>query len=409
MKKSPHSKPRRGAVTVQEPLAALLGVLAVSVAVAAPEPARDTISPAYDWAATPYRWEEIRAGNFPLTPVHWMRYEGNPVVPVGMNLRPVRWDEHTIRVYFGNRQRPGLYFFDVDDREPEKLKAPPVGPFLKPGPKGSYDENLLLAPEPVRLSPTHLRMYYSAKKAGGFFAKTWTLAVAESHDNGETWKKYEGNPLLEPTDDAWESGAVGFCSVEQTPTGWKMWYLGTDTAGDALKQVGYATSPDGLKWTRHPHNPVIPVNPKVHWESKAIAVPRVIRDGSLYKVWYCSYPQNNTYAIGQAESFDGLRWFRSPSNPVIKGEGKGFDARMAAYPGVIRVGDRYLMWYSGSGYGDDGIGLATADAPRGQWWYRTGATELPDKTWSAWSELSEAEPARHGYIQFAVVSGQAAR
>jgi predicted GH43/DUF377 family glycosyl hydrolase len=386
-------------------LTALVGVLAASVAVAAPDPARDTISAAYDWSALPYQWPEIREGQLPVTPVHWTRYAGNPVVANGMNSRPVRVDEHTLRVYYGSREKPGLYYFDVDDRQPERLKAPPVGPFLTPGP-GKYDDDLLLAPEPVRLSATHLRMYYSSKKKGGFFAKTWTLSVADSHDNGATWTKYAGNPILEPTDEKWECGAVGFCSVEKTPAGWKMWYLGTDDQGDALKQVGYATSTDGLQWTRYPHNPIIGVNPRLHWEAKAIAVPRVIRDDRLYKVWYCSYPQNNTYAIGQAESFDGLRWFRSPSNPVMKGDGSGFDSAMTAYPGVIRVGDRYLMWYSGNSYGSAGIGFATATAPRGKWLYRTGATEVPDEQWTEWRELPEAEPARQSYIQFAIIAGK---
>jgi predicted GH43/DUF377 family glycosyl hydrolase len=382
----------------------LLNAVAAAVAVVTPQPARDTLSPVYDWPALPYRWEQLRAGEWPVAPVHWRRYPRNPILPDGMNSRPVRVDDHTIRVYYGSRTRPGLYYFDVDDRQPEQLKTPPVGPFLRPGPKGAYDDDLVLAPEPVRLSPTHLRMYYSSKKKGGFFAKTWTLSVADSHDNGATWTKYAGNPILKPTEDNWESGAVGFCSVEKTETGWKMWYLGTDQEGDALKQVGYATSPDGLHWTRHPGNPILPVNPRAPWESKAIAVPRVIRDGALYKVWYCCYPKNNTYAIGQAESFDGLRWFRSPHNPVLKGDGSGFDSTMTAYPGVIRVGDRYLMWYSGNAYGSAGIGLATAESPRGTWLYRTGATELPDDTWSAWQPLPAAEPPRHGFIQFAIVA-----
>ncbi|MCG3147802.1 MAG: hypothetical protein PCFJNLEI_01243 [Verrucomicrobiae bacterium] len=384
----------------------VLGALAAAVAVAAPDAARDTLSPVYDWATLPYRWEEISAGQLPVTPVHWNRSAKNPVVGDGMNSRPVRVDEHTLRIYFGSRTRPGLYSFEVDDRQPEKLQTPPVGPFLKPGPAGTYDDDLLLAPEPVRLSPTHLRMYYSAKKKGGFFAKTWTLAVADSHDNGVTWTKFAGNPILEPTDELWESGAVGFCSVEKTATAWKMWYLGTDQNADALKQVGYATSLDGLKWTRHAGNPIIPVNPRVKWEAKAIAVPRVIRDDRLYKVWYCSYPQNDTYAIGQAESFDGIRWFRSPHNPVMKGDGTGFDSAMTAYPGVIRVGDRYLMWYSGNSYGSAGIGFATAEAPRGTWSYRTGATEIPDNTWSEWRALTTPEPPRQGYIQFAVTSSE---
>jgi hypothetical protein len=183
-----------------------------------------------------------------------------------------------------------------------------------------------------------------------------------------------------------------------------MWYLGTDTSSNATKQIGYATSEDGLAWNRYSQNPVIGVNPANHWEKGAIAVARMIRDGKLYRTWYCCYPQNNTYAIGCAESVDGITWTRSPGNPILQGSGKGWDSAMTAYPGVVRVGNRYLMWYSGNGYGSAGMGLATADVPTGTLLYRTGQTNEPDESWSQWLALGDKEPERTGQIQFAVVT-----
>ena len=78
---------------------------------------------------------------------------------------------------------------------------------------------------------------------------------------------------------------------------------------------------------------------------------------------------------------------------------------MVAYPGVIHAGDRYVMWYSGNGYGDAGLGLATATAPRGKILYRIGASRRPDDSWSAWKPIppGQREPERIGNIQFAVV------
>jgi hypothetical protein len=62
-----------------------------------------------------------------------------------------------------------------------------------------------------------------------------------------------------------------------------------------------------------------------------------------------------------------------------------------------------LLWYSGNRYGSDGVGLATALAPRGTWLYRQGKTETLDKTWTVWQPLPEAEPTRDGFIQFSVI------
>jgi hypothetical protein len=389
-------------------LLAVLTVISTSVRAEAPEPdaARDTLSPVYDWKAFPYQWPEIRAGKFNLMPVHWRRFDGNPVISRGMNCRPVMWDESTVRVFYGVRGKgQGIYYFDVDPQKPEKLKAAPTGPIIPTGTSGSYDDDWLNSPDPVRLSQTHLRMYYAAKRSGGsFFKGVWSLACADSHDGGHTWTKYKGNPILTTTGDEWESGAVGFASVECTGDGWKMWYLGTNQQSNAVKQVGYATSDDGLDWRRHAGNPVLPVDPDNRWESGAIAVPRVIRDDRLYRVWYCCYPQNDTYAIGCAESYDGIHWSRSPHNPVLRGSGMGWDSGMTAYPGVVRVGEQYLMWYSGNGYGSQGIGLATAEVPRGDWCYRTGPTASPNVKWQRWEHLSGDPPPREGFIQFAVVA-----
>jgi len=388
----------------------LLFSTCASVALSAdtsPDPAVDTLSPAYDWSTLPYSWAEIKAGDLPVSPVHWKRHASNPVVGRGMNCRPVVWNENTVRVFFGRRGRGGgICYFDVDPKEPGKIRGQVVGPIITTGEKGSYDDDWVIAPELVRLSTTHWRMYYSAKQSGrSFFQQAWSLAMAETHDAGETWTKHQGNPILTTGKAEWEQGAVGFCSVEQTDEGFRMWYLGTNTAQNAVKQVGLATSKDGVVWDRSDQNPVIAVRPDFVWEKGAIAVPRVIRDGKLLKVWYCSYPQNNTYAIGQAASVDGVHWRRSAHNPVLRKSGTGWDSSMTAYPGVVRVGDQYLMWYSGNSYGGAGIGLATAPAPQGKWLYRTGPTETPNKEWSAWSKLEEA-PVKEGCIQFAILKAK---
>lgn len=374
-----------------------------------PDATRDTITPVYDSTTLPYTWDEIRAGRMPISPVHWERYTANPVIAEGMNPRAVWWDASTIRVFYGRRgPGQGIYYVDVRSEAPQTIINGPVGPIIRTGPAGSYDDDWLIAPEPVRLSPRHLRMYYSSKQSGKpFFAGAWSLSFAESNDNGVTWKKYEGNPILTAGTERWECGATGFCSVEKDGAAWRMWYLGTDDTGgaDACKQVGFATSDDGIHWQRYAHNPVIPVNPDLACERGAIAVPRVIHDGKFYKVWYCCYEKNVTYAIGQAESFDGIRWFRSPGNPVMTASGQGWDNDMVTYPTVIRAGDRYLMWYSGNGYGNAGIGMATAAAPSGRWLYRIGPGPKPGPEWSAWQPVGDAAPPRAGYIQLAVCTG----
>src|SRR4051812_23143343 len=37
---------------------------------------------------------------------------------------------------------------------------------------------------------------------------------------------------------------------------WKLWYTGYDSP-DGIRRLGYATSNDGLQWTRHAKNPLV--------------------------------------------------------------------------------------------------------------------------------------------------------
>src|SRR5437867_3413569 len=38
---------------------------------------------------------------------------------------------------------------------------------------------------------------------------------------------------------------------------WKLWYTGCDGSAEGTRLLGYATSPDGIRWTRHPRNPLL--------------------------------------------------------------------------------------------------------------------------------------------------------
>src|SRR5438046_2710775 len=42
---------------------------------------------------------------------------------------------------------------------------------------------------------------------------------------------------------------------------YKLWYTGYDGTQDGLRMLGYATSPDGIRWTRHARNPL----DREHW------------------------------------------------------------------------------------------------------------------------------------------------
>jgi beta-1,2-mannobiose phosphorylase / 1,2-beta-oligomannan phosphorylase len=54
-----------------------------------------------------------------------------------------------------------------------------------------------------------------------------------------------------------------------------MWYSG----GEKFEPnaIGYATSPDGLNWTKHPDNPIFRPDPSNPWEQERVTGCQVFR------------------------------------------------------------------------------------------------------------------------------------
>jgi hypothetical protein len=67
-----------------------------------------------------------------------------------------------------------------------------------------------------------------------------------------------------------------------------------------------------------------------------------------------------SYRLGYATSLDGLSWTRRDEVPQLLGASDGWDAEMLAYPAVANVGGRRCLFYNGNGFGQTGFGVAEA-------------------------------------------------
>ena len=87
--------------------------------------------------------------------------------------------------------------------------------------------------------------------------------------------------------------------------GYHMWYTGQ---ANGHSSIGYATSPDGIAWKRMSDQPVL--SPEQPWEKVAVMCPHVLWDDQtrLFRMWYSGGEQNEPNAIGYATSPDGLHW-----------------------------------------------------------------------------------------------------
>src|SRR5215831_1979495 len=155
-------------------------------------------------------------------------------------------------------------------------------------------------------------MWYTGQARG----KSW-IGYATSAD-GKTWKRQSDKPVLSP-ERPWEKVAVMCPHVlyDDHAKMYRMWY----SAGEQYEPnaIGYATSPDGLKWARHDKNPIFRPEPKNTWERDRVTACQVVKQGEWHVMFYIGFSDQHHAQIGLARSKDGISgWQRHPANPIIR-------------------------------------------------------------------------------------------
>jgi predicted GH43/DUF377 family glycosyl hydrolase len=172
------------------------------------------------------------------------------------------------------------------------------------------------------------------------------------------WVKDPNNPVLTPTPGGWDAYEVLLPRLVYDGTIYRMWYHGQRSEQEGGK-IGYATSQDGIKWSKHP-DPVLLPGPTGDWDTYSLQSASVIWNGSLFMMWYRGWgPGFEEGAVGLAFSSDGVSWTKYAGNPVMKSS--SIDKKLVSYPYVVWDGTEYKMWYTGwSGSGKYRIFLATS-------------------------------------------------
>lgn len=291
---------------------------------------------------------------------NWMY--SHAMIPVAEQI-----DADLYRIYFSprdNKNRGHGAYLDIDMNNPTKVEYLHTEPILEPGELGAFDDSGALPNALVNVNGEK-RLYYTGINTGVTVKIRNSCGVAVWNDAKHKFERLYRGPVIDRTKDfphftatpevilennlyrAWFTSCVKW----EIPEGW--------TEAKHFYNLEYAESDDGINWNRDGH---IAIDFKDEYEY-ALGVPRVIKDGKTYKMWFCSRATKNEpkYRIRYAESQDGKNWQRKDSEAGIDVSENGWDSEMVCYPFIFdHNGNRYML-YNGNGYGLTGFGIAVLD------------------------------------------------
>ncbi len=277
---------------------------------------------------------------------------------------PLVLDDGSVRVFFATRDRANrssMVSLDLaleDDRF--EVLVPPDRPLLAPGVRGAFDDSGITVGSVVR-NQGRIFAYYLGWTLGVSvpFRNFIGLAIAEAP--GPAFERHSQVPVIDRS--TFDPHSLSYPWVMRDGDLWRMWYGSTtEWAPEGTRMVHVlkeATSDDGVAWVASHRIVLAPAGGGEY----ALSRPVVVRDPDRYRMWYSV--RKPEYAIGYAESPDGIAWQRKDHLVGIGPSASGWDSDSVEYPAVFDAGARRYMLYNGNGFGRTGFGLAMLDDGEG--------------------------------------------
>ena len=312
-------------------------------------------------------------GSAPAQVSPWTKDAASPVVTTdGANFHPfgaigdpfVMWDSGVYKMWFtglavkAGKEVLGTAYSEspdglvwTDTKSATKL----IDLVLEPDPNGWDKYGIETVNVVRRPSDGKYMLYYTGNVMNAPHSYTH-IGLALS-DDGINWTKHPGPVLTDtlPWELPFTIGGVTAGGVLE-PTVliegglFKMWYVGFGIYQGGWTAVGYATSTDGINWTKQP-TPVMAPGAPGSWDDAYASHVDVTADPlGGYHMFYAGGESatGETMRIGYAHSDDGLVWIKSPLNPILEGSPGSWDAGMTGGPSALLVGGDLRLYYMGS-------------------------------------------------------------
>jgi predicted GH43/DUF377 family glycosyl hydrolase len=280
----------------------------------------------------------------------WVKFSRNPVLGGDLGTCfdvSVLKEDETYRMWFS--WRPKKSIASVESKNGTEWSDPVI--VIGPNQQSGWEDDLN-RPVIIKNGESY-QMWYTGQARG----RSW-IGYATSKD-GRTWRRQSDSPVLS-ADQPWEKVAVMCPHVIHEKGLYRMWYSGGEQYEP--NAIGYATSRDGINWSKQENNPIFKPDPSLAWEKDRVTACQVIRRDDGYLMFYIGFRDRDHAQIGIARSRDGITgWQRHPANPIIRPGREKWDHDAVFKPFALFDGQKWLLWYNGRRRDLEQIGLAIHD------------------------------------------------
>ncbi len=200
-------------------------------------------------------------------------------------------------------------------------------------------------------------MYYLGWNLGVTVPWRNSIGLAVYNEQSAEYEKYGKAPLLDRNEV--DPYSISYPFVMKDGSVYRMWYGSNLSWGKEQKDMAHVIKyAESIDGISWKREGKIALDFKNDQEY-AMSRPFVIKESGVYKMWY-SY-RGEAYRIGYAESSDGLQWSRKDELAGIDVSSEGWDSETVEYPFIFDHKGRRYMLYNGNAYGKTGFGLAVLE------------------------------------------------
>jgi predicted GH43/DUF377 family glycosyl hydrolase len=259
-----------------------------------------------------------------------------------------------------NRSRTS--FFEVDRADPTRLIYVHDQPVLDLGKPGTHDEDGVIASQLVMLGEEMRMYYGGVSRGGHVSYRMSVGLARSLDGGLSFERVFEGPVVDRTRFEPYMTMAPNILIEGGRWTMWYgsgTGWVEIEGKFEPTYQIKLAYSDDGLSWRQTNHACIPTLDPlEANTRPSVLRTPEGYEMWFSYRNSRDYRDGAGSYRIGYATSADGVDWTREPDPLGLQPTGAGWNSQTMSYPSVIAADGRKIMFHNGDGFGKSGVGCA---------------------------------------------------